>query len=190
MCLPLTACVHTKRARCLIDYVNPTTQSWRYKQGTYWLLSIFVYAYLWPSFATAATLSPGWISLLVLRNLVVEVLWYGGYHYLLYVALVSPIETKFNPKFPRNDQHRRDMFWTTVGFLINSAIEVGFLHLWATRRTAKTALTRTNHFFCVAIYARCGLFLALFWAKNYTVEGSSLSVWHAILTINGPVLPK
>ena len=63
-----------------------------------------------------------------------ELVWYGGFHYLLYVALVSPPDTKFNPKHPRAQQHRNDAFWTTVGFLINSAIEVGFIHLWATGR--------------------------------------------------------
>jgi hypothetical protein len=119
---------------CLVDYVNPLTPSWRWKQGTYWLFAVFVWAYLWPSFETARELSAGWMAAIVLRNLAVELVWYGGYHYLLYVRLVAPTEAKFNPKFPKAQQHRTDMFWTTIGFLINSAVEIGMLRLWATGR--------------------------------------------------------
>jgi hypothetical protein len=119
---------------CLVDYVNPLTPSWRWKQGTYWLFAVFVWAYLWPFFETARELSAGWMAAIVLRNLAVELVWYGGYHYLLYVRLVAPTEAKFNPKFPKAQQHRTDMFWTTIGFLINSAVEIGMLRLWATGR--------------------------------------------------------
>jgi sterol desaturase/sphingolipid hydroxylase (fatty acid hydroxylase superfamily) len=126
---------------CLVDYINPLTPSWRWKQGAYWLFALFVYHYLW-DVAAAHALAPGWVAAVVARNLAVMTIWYGGYHHLLYTKLVSdPQKHKFNTKFPQPEQHQRDAFWTAVGFLINAAIEVGFMHLFATGRIPTLSMT-------------------------------------------------
>ena len=41
---------------------------------------------------------------------------------------------KFNPKMPAESQWAHDRFYSTVGFCIESAIECGMMHLWATNR--------------------------------------------------------
>ena len=41
---------------------------------------------------------------------------------------------KFNPKMPGESQWAHDRFYSTVGFCIESAIECGMMHLWATNR--------------------------------------------------------
>ena len=41
---------------------------------------------------------------------------------------------KFNPKIPGESQWSHDRFYSTVGFCIESAIECGMMHLWATNR--------------------------------------------------------
>ena len=66
---------------CLVDYINPLTPSWRWKQGAYWLFALFVYHYLW-DVAAAHALAPGWVAAVVARNLAVMTIWYGGYHHV------------------------------------------------------------------------------------------------------------
>ncbi len=117
----------------LVTYVDIREPNWRWKQLPYWSVAFFIYQFMWPE-SRARTFEWDWMMFVLLRNLAIMVIWYGGWHHFLYVARTQPIENKFNKKFPGESQHRRDAFWTTVGFVIGSAVEIGFCHLWATSK--------------------------------------------------------
>jgi sterol desaturase/sphingolipid hydroxylase (fatty acid hydroxylase superfamily) len=60
--------------------------------------------------------------------------WVQGFHYLLYVGNIVPLKLKFNPTYPKNSQHLRDFALSTSGALIDSAMQIGFMHLYATKK--------------------------------------------------------
>jgi hypothetical protein len=117
----------------LITYVDIREPNWRWKQLPYWSVALCIYQFMWPEHR-AATFEWDWMLFILVRNLAIMLIWYGGWHHFLYVKRSLPIETKFNSKYPPESQHYRDAFWTTVGFAIGSAVEIGFCHLWATNK--------------------------------------------------------
>ena len=79
----------------------------------------------------ARTLEWDWVLFVVLRNLLIVHLVYGGFQHLLYAdgpaskgKQLAELKLKFNPKFPQSAQHSRDRFWSTLGCLQSSGYEV------------------------------------------------------------------
>eukprot|EP01051_Picozoa_sp_SAG22_P019656 SAG22_NODE_3699_length_1569_cov_1.721769_1_plen_355_part_00 len=104
----------------------------RYLRTTTYLgLALFAYSYTFP-LDQAATFSYDWMLLVLARNLAIGYTLYGGWHHFLYESRFSGKmrPRKFNQVMPKGWQ--RDRFWTTVAFCIESAVEVGMMHLWAT----------------------------------------------------------
>jgi hypothetical protein len=140
----------------------PWIEAWNY---LYLFTGLFVYIFLCP-LDHAATLEWGWVSFVVVRNLCMYCITFGGTHHLLYISSVKDELVKkglkFNAKFPGEGsarfptgwaplattlrymltgrgkelhrlgaQHSHDCFMTTTSCLISAAIEVCFLHGWA-----------------------------------------------------------
>ena len=93
--------------------------------------------------ARAAALEPRWVLEVLARNLAVEWVCYGGWHLWLYGGLgvashVSGNEAMQGKKFNAVRQYaipsrhlHREMAFTTLGFAMSSAYEVGVFHLLA-----------------------------------------------------------
>ena len=126
----------------LMTYVNPLEPNWRWKQLPYWAFAAFIYLFMWPE-AQAQTFSWDWMAFILVRNLAIEVIWYGGWHKYIYIDRSLPAENKFNPKYPPSSQHYRDAFWTTIGFVVASAFECGMCHLWATGKIARLEIAES-----------------------------------------------
>ncbi len=85
-------------------------------------LAFVTWEFLTPSFATMATLEPGWIALLWLRNAGLLCLVAGGLHWYLYMRRAQQGEFKFHrrwlatddEKFLWGNQVRDNMFWSLV----------------------------------------------------------------------------
>jgi len=110
-------------------------------------MALLCYLIVFPyTFPEAKELRIGWISKVVAFNLAVEFTLYGFWHHMLYAS------TKYAPsvkpqKFNKVNQYessgivkyfsstsghlQREVFYTTVGFLISSAYQVAMMFLWA-----------------------------------------------------------
>lgn len=88
-----------------------------------------------PSVAACATLAPGWISAVFMRNWAIMVACYGGYHWAFfsggYAWLTGAAPTKFNPAPLEPGQLTREVTYTSVAMGIASAYECFALHGWA-----------------------------------------------------------
>jgi sterol desaturase/sphingolipid hydroxylase (fatty acid hydroxylase superfamily) len=78
-----------------------------------------VYAWATPSTSTMSEFRPGWIGLVLLRNLAIALVWYGGWHAWLYTRRAQQTRFKYNARWPRTSdrflfgsQTRENMFWT------------------------------------------------------------------------------
>lgn len=112
-----------------------------------WQLLYFgVAAAVWflasPDVATMAEPRPGWIALVLLRNLAIVAAWYGLWHLRLYVRRAQDARTKYNAKFPADsrrftfgNQTKDNVFWSLAsGIPIVTAFEVVGLWLFASGR--------------------------------------------------------
>ena len=94
--------------------------------------AIAVYFWLTPSSATMRSLSPGWIMLILLRNVAIVATWFGGAHVWLYVRRGQDTRFKYNARWPRESdrflfggQTRENVFLTLAsGVPIATAYEV------------------------------------------------------------------
>ena len=102
----------------------------------YVFLGAFFWQYLTPPVAQCAEFRWPWMALIVARNVSFLWIWVGALHQLLYVWHVVPDKLKFNPSYPKKQQHYRDFLMSTSGALIDSAMQIGFMHLYATRKVA------------------------------------------------------
>lgn len=102
------------------------------------LMAVFAWNYMTPDIARMATLEPGWMGLIWLRNIVLLTLVAGGLHWRLYVRRSQDREYKFDSRWPATDNRRflwgdqvkDNMFWSLVsGTAIWSLYES--LTLWA-----------------------------------------------------------
>lgn len=108
------------------------------------MVAAIIWFFLTPAMETMATLSPGWILFVLIRNIVLVSLLFGAFHLRLYMKRAQGTSFKYNPKFPEKEgqrgflfgsQTRENMFWTYgFGIPIWSAYEVGFLWLFASGR--------------------------------------------------------
>lgn len=85
-----------------------------------------------PSTSTMRDLAPGWVLLVLARNLVVVVAWYGLFHWRLYLRRAQEQRFKYNARWPREgdrfllgSQTRENMFWALAsGVPLWTAYEV------------------------------------------------------------------
>jgi sterol desaturase/sphingolipid hydroxylase (fatty acid hydroxylase superfamily) len=109
----------------------------------YLAVAVVVWFLATPSRRTMATLSPGWIALVLARNAAILVAWYGLFHLRLYVRRAQDTRFKYNGRWPATgsdrfsfgSQLRDNVFWTLVsGLPIWTAWEVVTLWLMASGR--------------------------------------------------------
>lgn len=120
-------------------FVTSYVLSW---QLLYFGVAAAVWFLATPSAATMSTLRPGWIALVLVRNLAIVVAWFGLWHLLLYVRRTQDTRTKYNAKWPRastrftfGHQTRDNVFWSLAsGVPIVTAFEVVGLWLFASGR--------------------------------------------------------
>lgn len=106
-----------------------------------------VAAALWwwatPATETMATLAPGWVGYLLVRNLVVVGAFYGATHWWVVSRRSQGGRSKFNPSWPRplgrnrtfGSQTRENVFWTLASAVpIGTAWEAVTLWLFASGR--------------------------------------------------------
>ncbi len=93
-----------------------------------------------PSRQTMRHLSPGWIALVLVRNAVLILVWYGAFHLRLYVRRSQGTRFKYNGRWPSptsrlftfGNQTADNMFWTLAsGLPIWTAYEVVTLWMFA-----------------------------------------------------------
>lgn len=112
-----------------------------------WQLLYFgVAAAVWflatPPVETMREIRPGWVTLVLLRNLAIVVAWYGLWHLRLYVRRAQDTRTKYNAKFPGDsrrftfgNQTKDNVLWSLAsGVPIVTAFEVVGLWLFASGR--------------------------------------------------------
>jgi sterol desaturase/sphingolipid hydroxylase (fatty acid hydroxylase superfamily) len=106
----------------------------------YALVALGVWFWATPSIATMSDLSPGWIALVLLRNLALVLVWYGAWHLRLYVKRTQGNQFKFKGSWPSSksslfsfgSQLKDNMFWSLAsGVPIWTAWEVLTLWLFA-----------------------------------------------------------
>jgi sterol desaturase/sphingolipid hydroxylase (fatty acid hydroxylase superfamily) len=102
------------------------------------LAAFLCYWLTWPyTFPYAAQFEWKWISIVVAFNLACEFICYGFWHWFVYQSKFAqgPLkEKKFNPvnQYENSQNLRREIFFTTLGWLHSSAYQVVMMHLWAT----------------------------------------------------------
>ena len=104
----------------------------------YAVAALGIWFYLTPPIETFESLSPGWVGVIFLRNLVLAICVYGAWHLWLYVWRKQDATFKYNPMWPKtnsavftfNNQTYDNIFWTLVsGVPIWTGYEV--LMLWS-----------------------------------------------------------
>ena len=103
----------------------------------YALAAVCIWVFLTPSMESMQSLAPGWILLVLLRNLVLSIVFIGAWHVWLYVFKKQGKLFKYNRNWPEensskftfNNQTKDNVFWSLVsGVPIWTAYEV--LLLW------------------------------------------------------------
>jgi sterol desaturase/sphingolipid hydroxylase (fatty acid hydroxylase superfamily) len=101
--------------------------------------ALILYAFATPSMATTRTFAVGWITYLLVRNLVIVLAWYGLFHWWLYRRKAQGARFKYNARWPRESdrftfggQTRENVFWTLAsGVPMWTAYEIVTLWLFA-----------------------------------------------------------
>lgn len=108
--------------------------------GLYVALAVAVWVWATPSTEQMASLRPGWVLLVLGRNLVIVGLCFGLAHWWLYQRRAQSGRFKFNARWPAasrrgrtlGNQHRENVLWTMAsGVPIWTAWEVVTLWLYA-----------------------------------------------------------
>jgi hypothetical protein len=66
----------------------------------YAAMALVLWTWFSPSLETTQTLAPGWITYLLVRNLILALLVYGGWHLWLYTWRWQGTQFKYNRRFP------------------------------------------------------------------------------------------
>ncbi len=115
---------------------------WPYN-ALYLMVAVGVWYLATPSTATMSTWGIGWVTVILVRNAALLVLWYGIFHARLYVRKAQNTRFKYNGRFPaaRSDrftlgsQLRENVFWSLAsGLPIWTAWEAVTLWLFASGR--------------------------------------------------------
>ncbi|MCK1742134.1 sterol desaturase family protein [Bradyrhizobium sp. 139] len=102
--------------------------------------SLVAWIYLTPSLETMREFSPGWISLILLRNAALALLFYGSFHTVLYIQRRQQTKFKYNAKWPDTQnstflfgcQNAENVFYTMCsGVPIWTTYEVFALWMFA-----------------------------------------------------------
>lgn len=117
-------------------FVRSYLLSW---QLLYFAVAAATWFLLTPSVETMRSLRPGWITLVLVRNLAIASAWYGVWHWRLNVRRAQDTRTKYNAKFPSasarftfGHQTRENVFFALAsGVPIMTAWEVVGLWLFA-----------------------------------------------------------
>jgi len=107
-----------------------------------WLcITVTTYKFTNPAIEEATALEMSWIWPMLARNLVLLWVVCGGWHGYLYIAKANGTEKKYNPSWPKpdpkhlfGDQTYENLFYSHLGWLVWTAYEVFFMHMWATGR--------------------------------------------------------
>jgi sterol desaturase/sphingolipid hydroxylase (fatty acid hydroxylase superfamily) len=152
----------------------------------YALLAIVIWTFLTPSLETMRTFAPGWIALVLVRNLALTLLVFGAWHLWLYVWRRQGTTFKYNRQWPKEDssvflfrsQTRENMFYALVsGVPIWTAYEV--LLLWGYANGIAPMITFAEHpigfialFFLVPFIHEAGFYFChrlLHWPPLYRI---------------------
>lgn len=98
----------------------------------YAAVAIVAYFVATPSSATMREFAPGWIAVVLVRNLAIVIGWFGLFHWRLYRRRHQDIRFKYNARWPRTSdrflfgsQTRENVFWALAsGVPIATAYEV------------------------------------------------------------------
>ena len=112
-----------------------------------------------------AELRAGWILRVVAFNLACEVVFVGFWHWLTYVSRFARgiAHVKFNPvnQYAAGSPHlRREMIFTTLGWLQSASLQCLFMYLWVRRSRRE----------CVV--AVCVSFSSCFWLSRPGFAGT------------------
>jgi sterol desaturase/sphingolipid hydroxylase (fatty acid hydroxylase superfamily) len=128
----------------------------------YLLITLFTYWYAFP-LDKALTYDKQWMALVILRNLLTMCIFFGGWHTFLYGgAGTKPLlkdlaDKKLNrSKASYNVLH--DAAWSTMGILISSALEIVFMHLFASGQ-----LSHIDKFWDYPLWCTGQLLLVPYW---------------------------
>jgi sterol desaturase/sphingolipid hydroxylase (fatty acid hydroxylase superfamily) len=102
-------------------------------------VALLVWHVATPGPGTTRSFAPGWVVLVLARNLGIVIAWYGLWHLRLYVRRTQDTRTKYNAKWPRastrfafGHQTKDNVFWTLAsGVPMVTAFEVIGLWLFA-----------------------------------------------------------
>eukprot|EP00035_Acanthoeca_spectabilis_P001445 m.80122 g.80122 ORF g.80122 m.80122 type:complete len:291 (+) comp10879_c0_seq1:7071-7943(+) len=96
-------------------------------------LGTLVWTLVTPNIEDCKEIHWRWITYIFARTFIIGCTIYGGMHYVMYGgSSMKGTFDKFNPVWPKEEQHVRDRFYTMRSFLINAAMECWLLHGWAT----------------------------------------------------------
>jgi len=102
----------------------------------YLLIALITYQHFFPPWEDTKVFAWSWISLVVLRNIAIMLIFYGGWHIFLYGGPnYTPLLAKLRPK--KFNPHKVynivfDFVFCLQGYLILSAYECVIMHLMAT----------------------------------------------------------
>ncbi len=126
--------------------------------GLYFLITLGFWYFLTPSLETMKTLSPGWITYLLLRNAALVFVFVGAWHAWLYIGKKQGTSFKFNgnwptrtnPSFLFRSQTLDNMIWTFASAVpIWTAYEVLSLWLYANGTVLGMQLSASPVYFVV-----------------------------------------
>ena len=136
----------------------------------YFVITAAAYVFFTPEMARMQTLQAGWITEVLIRNIVLVSLFTGGFHLWLYRWRAQGRRTKYNgnwmatndKRFLFNDQVYDNVFWSMIGVVIWSTYEVllwwGYANsalpqtdnpIWFVAFMLLMPFWRNFHFYCV-----------------------------------------
>ncbi|WP_342723785.1 sterol desaturase family protein [Bradyrhizobium sp. B097] len=129
------------------------------RNAAFLVLTFFTIRYLTPSLETMRNFSVGWISLILLRNAVLELLICGGLHFMLYIRRRQQTAFKYNARWPEADnssflfgsQTAENVFWTMCsGVPVWTAYEAVIWWMYANGYIARVDFAQ-HPIYCVAL---------------------------------------
>lgn len=132
----------------------------------YAAIGTLIWLYLTPSMEDARSFAPGWVAFVLIRNALLVLGYFGGFHLWLYIRRAQGTSFKYNPKWPATDsptflfrnQTLDNVFWTFVSAVpIWTAYEC--LTLWAFANHVIPYVDFATHpVYCVALMFAVPLF--------------------------------
>lgn len=108
----------------------PAVKANLFSVGLGWIIMTF----FTPRIEDCATFQIGWVSAVLLRTFILGFCIYEGVHVLMYRSQYKGTFTKFNKRWPSEEQHWRDRKYTCMSFVINALMECYLLQGWGSGR--------------------------------------------------------